>query len=77
MDLIFDAALSTTTRSTLGKTIGFRRKMLGLTREQLATLANINLKDVIRIEAGESPQIDDYILLIKGMDGDIYVRWNS
>jgi transcriptional regulator with XRE-family HTH domain len=77
MDLIFDAALSTTTRSTLGKTVSFRRKMLGLTREKLATLANINLRDVIRIEAGESLQIDDYIMLIKGMDGDIYVRWNS
>lgn len=77
MDLIFDAALSATTRSTLGKTISFRRKTLGLTREKLAALANINLKDVIRIEAGESPQIDDYILLIRGMDGDIYARWNS
>lgn len=65
------------TRSSLGKTISFRRKLLGLTREKLATLANINLRDVIRIEAGESPQIDDYILLIRGMDGDIFVRWNS
>ncbi|TDW99393.1 helix-turn-helix domain-containing protein [Dinghuibacter silviterrae] len=77
MDLSFDAALSPMTRSSLGKTISFRRKLLGLTREKLATLANINLRDVIRIEAGESPQIDDYILLIRGMDGDIFVRWNS
>ncbi|HTJ14431.1 MAG TPA: helix-turn-helix transcriptional regulator [Dinghuibacter sp.] len=77
MDLTFDAALTPTSRSSLGKMISFRRKLLGLTREKLAALANINLKDVIRIEAGESPHIDDYILLIKGMGGDIYARWNS
>jgi len=77
MELIFDAALAPATRSTLGKTISFRRKLLGLTREKLAALANINLRDVICIEAGESPHIDDYILLIRGMDGDIFVRWNT
>ena len=77
MDLTFDAALTPMSRSSLGKLISSRRKLLGLTREKLATLANLHLKDVIRIEAGESPQIDDYILLINGLGGDIYVRWNS
>ena len=74
-DRKFNPQVSEEAKQVIVDFIKERRKEIGLSREELAEIANVEKRVIVSIETGRNYTIDDFLAVLGSMRGQVNFGW--
>lgn len=76
-DRKFNSSIADTARKLIGDYIRERRKEVGYSQEQLASMAQIRKATLIDVEAGRSYNFNTLLAIIGCLRGELQIMWKD